>query len=158
MLETDLESKLAALATEAKELRESVVEPKQTDSVSTMHASLLAARRALDRLEAIVADVGRLRARARARVAEAKDEFDEATIQAMQKSKIGEYSSAEERRMTYKAASFDQFRALRQAEKQEALISEVYDYCYMRYRGLDGARKDLDTRIRLITLQTSLES
>lgn len=154
----ELDPKLASLVVEARELREAVSQSKETDSVSTMHANLLAGRRSLDRLEAIVAEVGRLRARAKISVSDAKDAYEEAMIAVMQKTRIGEYTSADERRMTYKAACFDEYRTLRKAEKYEAAIAEVYDYCLMRYRGLDSSRKDLDTRIRLISLQSALES
>lgn len=154
---SELNPKLAALAIEANTLRELPGVSSESEGISDLHGRLVRTRQAQDRLEAIVADIGRVRSRVRLMVSDAKDAYDDAKITAMQRNRIGEYTSAEERSLTLKAASFDEYRILKQAERKEAEVTEVFDYCQLKYKGLDSARRDIDTRIRLISLQSSLE-
>lgn len=149
--------KLAALAVEANELR-TIGLSNESETLSDLYERLLRARQSQDRLEAIVAELGRLRSRARIQVAQANDTYEDAWRAVMDKTKIGEYSSAKEREAMYTSGAVQELINLRKAKRLAADVDEVYEYCLLKYRGLDAARREIDSRVRLINVQGMLES
>lgn len=147
---------LIATIKEAAELRASAVhDGVPTEGPGELHDQLLVHRRALDRLEDHVAKLSRLKARADRAVREKQDVLEDAEAHADQLRE--EFSTAKERNAHLAVQTMDQRIALRKVTRQRDEIVEALEYCRTLYRGLDGSRRDLDARIRLITLQTSLE-
>jgi hypothetical protein len=104
--------------------------------------------RALSRMEKIVADIGLVRSRVKIAVDEAQNAYDDRWREVMQSTRIGEYTSAQERNATYTASSVQQLLALRRAQRMYADIQELYDYAMFRYRGLDNERRFTDSLLR----------
>lgn len=149
--------KLAELAVEANDLRD-IGKTAEDETLDQLHQRLVRARSNQDRLESIVAELGRLRSRARVKTAEAQDAYDDKWREVMNATKIGEYSSAKEREGIYATGAINQLIALRSAKRTQADVEEVYEYCLLKYRGLDAARREVDSRVRLINVQGMLES
>lgn len=126
-----------------------------SEGPADLHETLLKHRKALDALEEIVARTGRLKARADMVVREKQNVLEDAEVHA--ETLKSEYSTALEKNSHIKAQTVDQRIAWRKAVRQRDQVADAHEYVKTLYRGLDGSRRDLDTRIRLITLQTSLE-
>lgn len=143
--------------TEAAELRASVEVSDVTASLDTLHAQLVASRRAQDRLEAILADAGLVRARLRKLVSELEGVYEDKWRDAMNATRIGEYASAKEKDATYATQALQELVNVRRAKRMLADAEEVYDYVQVKHRGMDSARRDIDSRIRMISLAAQLE-
>jgi hypothetical protein len=153
----EINPRLGELAVEAKELRESPGVSDVSEDVADLHDRLVSARQAQDRLEAILSEVGRLRSRARIAVSERQDEYDDQWRTVMEKTRIGEYDSAKEKNARYDAGSIQQLVNLRRAKRAAADVDEVYEYINLKYRGLDAARREIDSRVRMLTVANQLE-
>ena len=153
----DIDPALLNYREEAKALRASVEPPSESDSLDTIHARMVGSRRALDRMEAILAELGLIRSRLRQLVAELQESYDEAWRKAFDSTRVGEYMSAKEKDAQYALKSLDQLASLRKGEKWLNQAEEVYDYVNLKYRGLLSAHRDYETRIRIITLPGGFE-
>lgn len=154
----DLKPELAKLKDEATELRESVGEPDINETPSDLHERLIRQRRAQDRLEAIVADLGSVLSRCQILVSDLENVYEDQWRDTMQKTRIGEYTSAKERDATFAAGSIQQLINLRKAKRFAADVEEVYTYVKFKYYGLDKARRDTEARIKLLSFESHLES
>jgi hypothetical protein len=153
----DMDETLKQWRNEAVELRESIPAPSVSDNIHSLHEQIVAARRAQDRLESIVGDLGLLRSRLRKLVAELQAEFDDKFAQNVINDRVGEYSSAKAQDARYSAGALVELRNLRKAKKMLLDVEDVYDYVNLRFRGTDSARRDIDSRIRIINLESQLE-
>lgn len=144
----DFNPRLAELTAEVAALRASVTVPEAEATVSELHDTLVAADQALDRVETILAEVGRARSRTRVAVAEAQDAYDDQWRTVMQQTRVGEYSSAQERNATYQAGSVEQLIILRRVKRMLADVEESFDYINLKHRGLVAAARELDSRMR----------
>ena len=153
----EINQRLIAWATEATELRGSVSEPNTAETVEDLHERLIATRKAQDRLEAIVADLGRLRSRSRIRVAELQDAYDDAWRNSFSISRVGEYDSAKAQDARHTLAAMNEMIELRKAKRLNADIEEVYDFVVLKHRGLNSSRQDLDLRIKMLSVAGYLE-
>lgn len=144
----DFNPRLAELTAEVAALRGSVSVPEVDATVSQLHDALVEAGQALDRIEMILAEVGRARSRARVAAAEAQDAYDDQWRTVMQRTRVGEYSSAQERNATYAAGSFDQLLVLRRVKRMLADVEEAFDYINLKHRGMVASTRELDSRMR----------
>lgn len=151
------QAQLIEVVTTADQLRRSVQQgaPQVTDGPVELHIALVQHRKALDSLEAVVARTGRWKAHADRLVAERLEALDDAELNATRLK--DDYSSALEKNMHIRTQSLEQRVAHRKAVRFRDEVAEVHQYVTTLYRGLDGSRRDLDTRLRLISLQTQLE-
>lgn len=143
---------------QAKRLRDSQEPPSIDETPGQIHGRIVNTRIALDELETILADVGLVRSRVEQAVAEAQEAYDDQWRATMERTQIGEYSSAQERNATYTTGAVDELIKLRRAKKLLAEVKEVYDFCQIKYRGLDAARIDTINRAKLFNITGYLES
>lgn len=156
MSEEDQDAYLKKALQEANELRKSVHhDGMPTEGPADLHDQLLRHRKAMDRLEEHLAVVGRVRAGVDRMVSAAQDVLDDAEAQATQLKE--EYSTALEKNSHIRLQTLDQRIVLRKAVRRRSEVVEVHEFIKVMHRGVDASRRDLDSRIRLITLQGSLE-
>jgi hypothetical protein len=144
----ELNPKLAELVAEVAALRASVTTPDSDSAISDLYEAMVAAGQAQERVEAILAEVGRARSRARIVVSERQDEYDDQWRNTMINTRIGEYDSAKEKNARYDAGSIQQLVNLRRAKRMLADVEEAFDYVNIKFRGLSTAARDIDSRMR----------
>ncbi len=94
-------------------------------------------------------------------VADLQTAYDEAW--AVEVSKDGrsgvrrEMEGPRERYARHDAEIFTQLRAWRQAEQQLALVKEVHDELWLRYRAVNATREDLQSILRTYAFESSIE-
>ena len=154
---SDVQPVLLELAREARELRDAP-RPGIADTVSDMRNRAVGIRGRIDRLEQIVADTGRLSARAGVYVSECQDAYDDAFAGSARAYRPPEYSTAKEREAVHMAAAFTELVALRTAKRRLADAAEVYEYARLLHRGLDGARRDETVFFNMLTFENRLDS
>lgn len=114
----------------------------------------------MDRVEAILADIVRVRARTAQEVADRRAALNDHWNDIASKSKVGfAYGDAapRERYARYSQETIPEERALRRAEKLDREVGAAQEIVRTFHRGLEGVRRDLDLRIRLISLAGQLE-
>jgi hypothetical protein len=154
----ELAPQLAALVLEAGKLRK-LEPPDVGDGPSRLHQQLVWARAALDRVEEIVAQLIALHGRVRHAVLSARHDLEEAENKA--------YGS--------RAVSFDQFDTGRQrsawvgqrtlAERERAHrvdllendVSAALEEVKLVRWGIDGVRRDVQTRVQIMSIERSIE-
>lgn len=157
-LHKDLPPKLSAMLEEAAGLRQMVRGGDIKESPTDLHNRLLDCRAALDRVEEILTDLSRLKAKTAQAVSERQDLYDDRYAQvATAPSGHAEYSTGKEREAKYSLSLMDEQLNLRKAVRMDSELGAAVDYVKTLYWGLNGVRNDLDSRIRLIVLEGQLE-
>jgi hypothetical protein len=127
-------------------------------SPADLHKQLVKNRQAMDRTETFMAQLARLHTRAQIAEQDLAAELEDAEAQAVKKAgAVEEYSTAKERNARLNLHTIDQKIALRKATRQRAEISEALEYVRTLYRGMEGSRRDVETRLRMITLEGGLD-
>lgn len=143
----------------AKTAREHCEVGQEGDGPEELHKRLLLARANIDRLEHIAAELGRLKAKSQQAVADCRDEYDQAFADSATDKTVGfsDYATAKEKEAHHDLKAMKQKMAMRKAERRHRDIDSAWEYVRLMHRGAEGVRKDLDTRIRLITLAGQLD-
>lgn len=152
----DTSESLMLYVKKVNELRLSAGPSASDETISHLHERLVETRNALDEIESYLSDVGQVRARCRQAVYEAEQAYDDAWRATMERTKIGEYTSAKERDATYTTGAVDELVRYRKAKKILADVEEAYEAIQLRYRGLDNARRDIDSRTRMMGIEATL--
>lgn len=101
-----------------------------------------------------------MRGRAQQAVADAKAAYEDAWADATTRQRPGfgnEYLSAKERDARHSLLCIEQQMSLRKVEKVERSVANVYEYVRIALRGIEGVRRDLELRIRLVTMEDRLD-
>ncbi len=158
---SDLDEQLVKLVSRARDVRQGVREglygPDQ--GPEALHAHLVAHRRALDLLEAYLAELGNIRAGLELRVAAAQAAIEDAETDAVVEGSpwSQEFMSAQERNARLRGESLEQRVQQRREERRLAEVRMAHEYVRVLHRGLEGSRNDLVQRIKLVTLTSALE-
>jgi hypothetical protein len=144
---------------DAAEARSQVQSGELSDDPVTIHERLLYNRQQIERLEDLTSKFVLLKSRTAQSVAKAKGAYDDAYTAAATKPSIGfaDFSSAKEKDAYFAAACVTEAIALRKAEALHRDVDSAWDYCRILLRGAEGAQRDLELRMRLISLTSSLE-
>lgn len=130
----------------------------ESDDPVSLHEQLVKNRAAMDRAETFVAQLGRVHSRAQIAQQDLEGELEDAEAKALQDAgQAEEYSTAKERNARLAVRTIDQRIALRKVSRQRAEISEALEFARTLYRGMEASRRDVETRLRMITLQTGLD-
>lgn len=119
--------------------------------------ALALARRVMDRLEVSLTQMMRLHAGLRSVLDAVRHSSEDAEMDAVRTTRHGEFVSARERMLTLRMATLDEVRKVRLVEKTERLIFSRLETARIVYRGAENDRRDLDTRLRALTLVTQME-
>lgn len=154
------EEKVAALLNEARELRESLPSGSLADTPADIHAQLLKARAVLDRMEQILAHIIVMKNVSAQQSRAAKAEYEDAWGEVATHAAVGfshENAAPRERYAKYDQSTVKQQVAAREAENYDSRVWMTLDIVKMWHRSIDGLRQDLNTRLRIVSLNTSLE-
>lgn len=154
----DLSPVLVRAVEEATDLRTQMTSPPLESDVDAIEEALVHNRKILDRLEHLTARLVLVRSRAAKVLAQAKGELDDALARATTAPTVGfgDYASAEEKRGTYHAAALSEVLAHRKADAFYKDVDSSWDYCRMLLRGAEGAHRDLELRLRVLSLSMQL--
>lgn len=157
-LSQSLPNLLEAAVREADELRAAGGDSSVQESITDLHSRLVTLRRAQDRLEELAAQSGRIRSRARNTLQQAQDAYDDKVAGAIAGAKIEEYSTAKERNANYDLAALQERLVLRRAKRLLAIVEDAHEFIVLRHRGVDGARRDIDLRFRMMSFEMRMEA
>lgn len=150
---SDLDSMLRKYRDEVTELRDAAGPVHHSESMIQLKDRLTTNRQSLDRIEAIIADVGLVRAKCKQMVAELEESYEQRWAEVMGQTRVGEYTSAKERDATYATGAIQERVNLRRGEKILADISSVHEFCLTKFRGLSTAQRDTETRLKLFNVE-----
>lgn len=142
---------------EAEKLRARIARGDIGDSADQIHAQLIQARASLDRVEAIVVHLMRLRGRQRSNVARAQRILENARNEAYNETKFDSWVTGAERAAWIAPMVEEQQQALDVEDRLLDQIEVAHEVCSMIRWGIDGVRRDCDTRLRMISVARSLE-
>lgn len=127
--------------------------------METLHETLVVNRGMIERLESLTATLGFWKTRTAQAVAARKAEYDDAYMQAATKKNVGfsDYASAKEKDAHFALGTIEQTMKLRKAEATHRDVDAAWDYCRILLRGAEGVQRDMELRIRLISLRSQLE-
>lgn len=155
-----LDEQLSQLMKEATEARHAIPQGDIDDGPHELHAQLLKARQATDKIEDILVRIQGALKSARLTERAAQQDVEDAEAAYVSKPKVslsGDYATGKEKNAELLLATTDQRIVLRKAERQSTLLRDVLDYVRTLHSGANSARRDIDLRVRLIILQSQLE-
>jgi hypothetical protein len=155
----DLRGRLLDWLKECAQLRAQVLKPDLADGVRDIHKQLLTARRALDRMETHVARLLRLRNRTRQAMLAAKWALEEAEDKAYDSRKLtfGDFTTGREKEAWVSTRTVVEKMNLHKATLLDEEVGAALEEVRVYHRGVDGARRDAETRLRILTFERSLE-
>lgn len=151
---------IANLVGEAADLRRQVSSGTVSDTLTTLHERLVRTRALMDRIEEIVAHLLRMQYAARAKAADAQasldDKWDEVARRPVMGFSVGD-PAPRERYARYNAETLNERVAVRKAERDARMVEGALEVCRWYHQGMRDTRYTLDTRIRLVTMESRLE-
>jgi hypothetical protein len=153
-LSVDLTPSCAQVVSEARRVRDEVRGGDPEDTVPDLHEQLVFNRAQIDYLEAMTSRMLLARARTQQAVSDAKDAVDDAVMKTATKpsSRLGEFASAKEKEAFYALGAVNEKMTLRKAERLHRDIDSTWDYCRVLLRGAEQVQRDLETRMRMLSI------
>lgn len=129
------------------------------DGPEELHEALIGSRAQIERLEYYVSQLVLLKAKTAQAVADRRGEYDDAYMKAATAKSVGfaDYASAKEKDANFNLHTISETMKLRKAEKVHRDVDSAWDYCRILLRGAEGVHRDLEIRIRLISLSGQLD-
>lgn len=128
------------------------------DDLVALYEDLRLLRNGLDRLEVILSDSMRLKAKAEILKQRAVADVEDAEVEAIgQKNPKSDFQSARESGIMMNTKTLTQRKVLRQASEAFVEASSAVDIVRNFHRGLDGKRSDIIAAMRSITFLSSYE-
>lgn len=158
-LSKDVPPTIIEACEDATRARELVKPGSVEDGPDDLHEQLLGNRVQIERMEYLVASLTLLKSRSQQSVAASRAAYDDAYAKSATKPSVGftDYTTAKEKDAHHNLSAMAELVNLRTAEKTHRDVDSAWDYCRILLRGAEGVQRDLETRIRLITLRSSLE-
>ena len=129
----------------------------ETDSPESLIGNLRRARAVVDNLEYILCAVLVLKTKADRFKAAASDAVEDAEVAVADPGTRQDYVTARDRNIAVNAMTITQRRALRKATVLAVEAAAAVDIVRTMHRGADSHRRDIETRLRAVTLITTLE-
>lgn len=144
---------------DASHARDMVIGGETDDGPAELHEQLLHNRRQIERLEHLTSQFVLLKSRAAQQVAAAQGAYDDAYMAAATKKSIGfgDYTSAKEKDAHFNLATVEETITLRRTLALHRDVESAWDFCRILLRGAEGVQRDLELRLRMISLTNSLE-
>jgi hypothetical protein len=143
---------------EAANLPAALGPPNRAETPTDLHERLLVTRAAMTRVSELAGELTLLTGKVKAALVEARGSLEDAEgeiVTARRPAFTTEYNSAREKDARLGAGTLDHRRKVRQAEKLLAEVEAALYYSRDRHRELDRAVRDIDTRLRIITIEPS---
>ena len=152
---------LAKVAATVASARDEMVPADDNDDPQTLLDQLVHNRAHIERAQAVSAALVLVKAKASRALREAQGAFDDAYAAAALKPSVGfggdTYTTAKEKDALYGSQAVAEQIALRMAENRFRDVEAVTEFCRQVLRGMEGSHRDMDTRIRLISLRGQLD-
>ena len=162
--ETDFCEKLRKLltdnVTEAFEIRSLLTADsygKEIQTPESLYENLKSGSHVVDRLEHIFVQTMLAKSQIDRLKAQYAAEVEDAEIAVSAQRGINDFTSARDRGIEVNSKTITQRRKLRKINDLALQASSVLEAIKTMHRGADSYRRDIDTRLRAITLSTSLE-
>lgn len=158
-LNTEVAPQIIETLGEVSEIRKSIHAGSLDDDPSDLHEQLLFNRASIERLEVIVGNLLLLKARTENILASRQAAYDDAYMKAATKPSmaLGDFSTAKEKDATFNLSATEEMFALRKASAFHRDVYSAWDFSRINLRGAEATQKDIEVRIRLITLNSALE-
>lgn len=128
-----------------------------TDSPQTLFENLAKARHVVDRLESLLCQAVLLKAQAERYRASCQAAVEDAEVEQIGPTRANDYTSARDRGIEINTKTIGPRRVLRQAAMLYTEAVASVTVIQTMHRGADSHRRDIETKLRAITLTTSLE-
>lgn len=158
-LTKDVAPVLIEAITQARATRDDVRAARADDDMDALHAQLVVNRGMIERLEYLTSTLGFMKSRTEVAVAQRKAEYDDAYMRSATKKAVGfsDYATAKEKDAHFSLGTVDETIRLRKAENVHRDVLAAWDYCRTLLRGAEGVQRDMELRVRLISLRSQLE-
>jgi hypothetical protein len=158
-LSFEVAEKIIEAIKQAREFRDACPTGAIDDGPVTLHEHLLVTRANIERLEHLAAELGRVRSRTWQAKADAKDAYDDAFMHAATAKQVGfaDYSSKEEKIASFDLKALTEKVAARKADRMHNDVDTAWQYVRTLLRGAEGLHRDLEVRIRMISLAGQLD-
>lgn len=153
-----LRKKLNAVVTDAYEVRQTLTSDSyngDTETPESLYDALKYTRHVTDRLEHGLVQALLLKARIDKLNASARADVEDAEVSVSLSR--NDFVSSRERNIEVNAKTMSQRRIVRQTTDLLTDATSVVESVRVMHRGADSHRREIDTRLRAITLKTSLE-
>lgn len=147
--------KLSEHITTAYEIRRTVSDHDMPDDPEGLYEWLKRVRAAQDRVEFLLADVLLIRSRVERLKGLTAAEVEDAEI--ANTGRANDYTSARDRGIEINTKTLTQRKAHRTTTDAMIEAQAAVEIVRTYHRGIDGTRRDIDTRLRAITVISSLE-
>jgi hypothetical protein len=155
----DLTDLIQDTIAEAVALRQSVEVPPISATITELHEHLLHTRSVLDRIEMLTVKLrrGLGRARLAQRETEAELAAAENVVYERATGKFDQYSTGRERAALVASKTPDEIAAARNAAERVIQVETAFDICSLMRWSVDGLRREVDTRMKMVTFERSME-
>jgi len=139
---------------EVAETRERAMRGSVDDDPATLHEILVHNRGLIERLQTLTTALAMRRHMAVQKMKDAQARRDDAYMHSATAKTVGfsDYASAAEKDAHYSLGALDEIMALRKAESLFRDVDAAYEFARSTLRGMEGSHRDLEVRIRLISL------
>lgn len=143
-------------ASETANLPSDLGPPHVGESLTDLHQRLLLTRSAMTSLADLIGELTLFQGRVEATLIERRGVLEEAEATALagRKRLVEDFSSAKEKNARLGAETLSEARGVRQVEKLLAQVKAASIYCRDRHRELDRAVRDVETRVRILSLES----
>lgn len=150
---------LIKACTDVSHARSMVMSGDHSDSLDEIHTNLVNNRHQIERIEEITATLLLLRSRTAQALAAKKAVYEDAYASSMTKRRpsFAEFTSAKEKDANAAAETVAEALEMRKAEKVHRDVESAHEFCRVLLRGAEGTHRDLELRIRIISLSSSLD-
>lgn len=149
-------TKVAALIGDA---RDRMIPNEDNEDVVAMRTALVQNRAQIDLVQSHVASLVLYKAKAAANLRDAKAAYDDAYAKAALKPQVGfaDFSTAKEKDAHYGSQAVAETIELRKAENAFRDAEAVLEFARILLRAMEGVHADINTKIRLINLSSTLD-
>lgn len=133
--------------------------PSTGETLTDLHERLLLSRAAMTRVADLTGELTLLSGKVKRLLIEAKGDLEDAEAALVTRTgrrQIEDFSSAKERNARMAAGTLETLRKIRKAEMAQSEVDSALFYARDRHRELDRAVRDIDTRLRIITIESHI--
>jgi len=130
---------------------------KEIETPEALYDNLKSGRHVVDRLEYILVQTMLAKSRIDQMKAQCAAEVEDAEIDVSAQRATNDFTSARDRGIEVNTKTITQRRKLRKITELALQASSVLEAIKTMHRGADSYRRDIDTRLRAITISTALE-
>lgn len=156
-----LNSALSDLLIQSTEIRNSYMQDDsvvaEIEDVGSLYKKFMEFRNGLDRLENLLNQAIRIKAKVDNMYAEACYNIEDAEVELVDKKKSNDYQSSRDRSIEINAATITERRASRRLSKLLTEARATVQVISNHHKGLESSKRDLETRMRALSFISPYE-